>query len=187
MTAVGGVGQSSPRFLPFDDDLVGSEAVSIGGQLAVLMLESQEQRKEIDRERVESARENFRDALADEVCLLKEQADATRNGAWLEAGLVVVGAGVSIAGVVDECEVMLRVGDGISKLAQPLGAVVGTSYGAADAKGAAGLQQAAKWEIDDAREAVREAGALQDKALDWVSSLSERDAAATAAILANKA
>jgi hypothetical protein len=68
-----------------------------------------------------------------------------------------------------------------------LGDMVGTSYGTANAKSAQGLEEAAKWQIADAGDARSNAADLQDKALDWVSSMVERDAATTAAILANKA
>lgn len=185
MTAVGGVGGRAPHFPSLDDG--GADPVSLGGELAVLMLETQELRKQIDHERLASAREDFRDALDDEVQLLKDAADATRRGALLQAGLGVVGCGTSIYGLAVESEKWSKAGDGLSQLAKPMGDLLGTSYGAAEAKAAEGLQQAAKWEIEDCRDSVRDADALQNKALDWVSSLVERDAAAMAAILSNKA
>jgi hypothetical protein len=186
MSTVSSVGGGAAQFMELVD-VPGSEALSVSGQLAVMMLETQEHQKAVDRDMMMSARANFEDALKDEVAALKASADAARNGAWLEAGLGVVGCGTSVVGALDKDKALSALGTGLSESAKPLGTVAGTSYGTANAKSAEGLQQAAKWQIEDCRDAVKDADALQDKALDWASSMSDRDAATMTAILSNKA
>jgi hypothetical protein len=78
-------------------------------------------------------------------------------------------------------------GKGLERLSQPVGKLVGTSYGQADAKAAEGAQAAAKWQLDDARDAIRRTPTrAQDQAVDWLRSLVDRDAATVAAILAKQ-
>ncbi len=185
MSSVGSVGASPAQFLSIEDSS-SSEVVSISGQLAVLMLESQEQRKEIAHDTLASARKDFEKALDDEVAALKSAADAARRGAIWQAGVSFVGSGTSIVGHFAESKVVSEGGAGLSALAEPLGRWIGTSHGTANAKSAEGKQQAAKWQIDDMRDTVRSAEDLQNKALDWVSSISDRDAATMATILSNK-
>lgn len=161
---------------------------SLSGELAVLMLETQEQQKEIAREELASARHDLTEALAAEVQSLRAQTDASFRGALFSGAMSIAGAGMGAWAAGRKCDNPWQkpVGEGLSQLSEPLGTMVGKNYGAADAKSAQGLQEAANWQIDDARNAVSDARTLQDKALDWASSMVDRDAATTAAILANK-
>lgn len=168
---------------------------SVSGQLAVLMLDSQEQQKQIEQQELASARADYKNALADEVSALREQADAQFRGALVQGGISIASAGFGLVHVgrnVDmppDKEMSTWQGEtskGLGQLAQPLGAVAGNTYGAADAKSAQGAEESAKWRIDDARDAKKDAEALQNKALDWVSSMVDRDAATTASVLSNK-
>jgi hypothetical protein len=181
---------SGSQFLSLDSENVSHGGVtSMSGELAVLMLENQEQQKDIAREELASARHDFSEALADEVQALRDQADAAFRGAIFTGAMSLAGSGLQVWGTARDCKEVpwqTSVGAGLNKLAEPLGGMVGKTYAAADAKAAAGVQQSAKWQMDDARDARAEAGKLQDKALDWVSSMADRDAATTAAILANK-
>ena len=86
MSSVSSVGANTQQFVSFDDDGAGSQFTSVSGQLAALILETQEQRQQIDQQGLASARSDFKDALDDEVQALKDAADATRRGAFLEAG-----------------------------------------------------------------------------------------------------
>lgn len=186
---ISGVGGSGSQFLSLDTESAPQGvATTLSGELAVLMLDTQEHQKQLAQEQLASARQDFSEALAAEVHALHEQADAAFRGAILSASLTVAGAGVSAWGVGRDVEKPWQepVGHGLSQLAQPMGSVASKNYGAADAKSAEGAQQAAKWQIDDSRAARTDAGELQNKALDWLSSMVDRDAATTAAILANK-
>lgn len=197
---VGSIGSSGSTYASLDTSIETSEFNSVSGQLAVLMLESQEQRKQLEQEQLASAREDFSQALAAEVTALQEQADAAFRGALVQGSLSIASAGFGLANVKanadfakscpelvpDKTTYVGVTSQGLDRLAQPLGAVAGSTYGAADAKSAQGLQQAAQWQLDDARDAVKDAEGLQDKALDWLSSMVDRDAATASAILANK-
>jgi hypothetical protein len=185
---ISGVGGGS-QFLSLESEsLPQGGATTLSGELAVLMLDTQEHQKQLAQEQLANARQDFSEALAAEVHALHEQADATLRGAILSGSLAAVGAGVSAWGAGRDVEKPWQepVGKGLSDLAQPMGSVVAKNYGSADAKSAEGAQQAAKWQIDDSRAVRSDAGVLQDKALDWLSSMVDRDAATTAAILANK-
>lgn len=186
---ISGVGGGGNPFLSLESESVPhGSATSLSGELAVLMLETQEQQKQLAQEQLASARQDFSEALANEVNALHAQADAAYRGALVSAGLSIAGAGMGVSAVASESKTPWQapVGKGLSELSQPLGAMAGKNYGSADAKSAEGAQQAAKWQIDDSRAARTDAGELQDKALDWLSSMVDRDAATTAAILANK-
>lgn len=189
MNVTGATNSSSP-FLSLDSETVQrSEVTSLSGQLALLVLDSQEQQKQIAHEQLASAQHDFSEALADEVQSLRDQADAAYRGALVSGALSIAGSGMSVWGT--ECGSSAtwqkEVGDGLSRLSSTAGTVVGTNYGASEAKSAQGAQEAAKWQIDAARDDRGAARDLQNKALDWTSSMVDRDAATTAAILANKA
>jgi hypothetical protein len=180
---------SGNQFLSLESEGVPHGGVtSVSGELAVLMLETQEQQKQIAREELADARHDFSEALADEVQALRDQADATFHGAMFSGAMSIAGAGMGAWAAGRKCDNPWQkpVGEGLSQLSGPLGTMVGTSYGAADAKQAQGVEEAAKWQINDGRDAVSDARNLQNKALDWASSMVDRDAATTAAILANK-
>lgn len=180
---------SGSQFLSLESENVPHGGVtSLSGELAVLMLETQEQQKQIARQDLANARHDFIEALSDEVQALRAQSDAAFRGAMFSGAMSVAGAGMGLWAAGRECKNPWQqsVSAGLGQLAGPLGTMVGTNYGSADAKSAQGIQEAAKWQIDDAREALGDADKLQGKAIDWASSMVDRDAATTAAILANK-
>ncbi len=187
MNVTGTTSSGSP-FLSLDSDSVQrNEVTSLSGQLALLVLDSQEQQKQIAHEQLANARHDFSEALADEVQSLRDEADAAYRGALVSGALSIAGSGLSAWGTESGPTWQKEVGDGLSRLSAPAGTVVGTNYGASEAKAAQGAQEAAKWQIDDAQDELGSARDLQNKALDWTSSMADRDAATTAAILANKA
>ena len=182
-------GGSGSPFLSLESENVPHGSVtSLSGELAVLMLETQEQQKQIARQDLMNARHDFTEALSDEVQALRAQADAAFRGAMFSGAMSVAGAGMGMWAAGRECKNPWQqsVSKGLEQLAGPLGTMIGKNYGSADAKSAQGVEEAAKWQIDDAKDALDDADKLQDKALDWASSMVERAAAATAAILANK-
>jgi hypothetical protein len=191
---ISGINGGGSQFLSLASDSMSEGSfTSVSGELAVLMLDSQEHQKEVDRQQLASARHDFSEALANEVEALRDQADAAFRGAMLTGSLSLASTGLQAWGDVrsegkDPCKNpwQSRVGDGLGGLSKPLGDAVGKTYGAANAKSAAGAQEAAKWQIDDSRAALKDADALQNKALDWTSAMADRDAATMTAILSNK-
>jgi hypothetical protein len=194
---VSSIGSGQSRYQSLETSSIDEGAFSsVSGQLAVLMLNSQEQQKQIDQQELASARAEYKNALADEVSALREQADAQFQGALVQGSISIASAGFGLehvnrnVGMPAGREKSTWEGEtskGLGQLAQPLGAMAGNTYAAADAKSAQGQEESAKWRMDDARDAKKDAEALQDKALDWVSSMVDRDAATTAAVLSNKA
>jgi hypothetical protein len=67
-----------------------------------------------------------------------------------------------------------------------MGKFAGRNEEDANAKAAEGQEEQAKWRMDDSRDTIKDAKDLQNKALDWASSMLDRDAATTTAILSNK-
>jgi hypothetical protein len=190
ISSVGGAG--SQFISPTSEDYSSGQFTSVSGELAVLMLDTQEQQKELDHERLQSARHDFSEALEREVGALRSEAHAAFIGACVEGGLAAASGGFGIAGALSDngragkASWQSATSDSLGRLAKPLGTAAGTNYGAADAKSASGAEEAAKWQIDDCRDAIKNASGVQDKALDWVGSMVDRDAATTTAILSNK-
>jgi hypothetical protein len=189
VNAVSGGGR---QFVTLESDNVGQSAfTSVSGELAVLMLENQQHQKQLEHDELSSARQDYGQALSNEVQSLRDQADASFRGALLQGSLAAASgaAGAWAAGA--ECKPGERTwqgatSDALGKLAEPMGKLVSKTFGAADAKSAQGAEEAARWQIDDAQSAVKDADGLQSKTLDWASSMSERDASTMSAILSNK-
>jgi hypothetical protein len=189
MTTISGVSGGAHGALLPEVDVQEGTFTSIATEVAVLLLETQENQKQSEREQLSLARQEFSRALDDQVTALKAEADAGFRGALVQGGLALAGCGMSLWGIGRESKTTTwqeKLGDGLDHLAEPLGKAAGTNYGAANAKSAEGEAEAAKWQLDDARQALRDANASQGKALDWLGSMVDRDAATMSAILANK-
>lgn len=81
-------------------------------------------------------------------------------------------------------------GSALQPLAQPVGKLASQGEGQhelADARAAAGLGEQAQWEAGDAQDAIRRSQDRAADAIEWLDSLSEQDAAASATVLANLA
>ena len=170
-------------------DFAGGSISDMAAEVAVLMVETQENQKQSDRVQLSAARAEFSEALRDQVAELKSAADAVVRGAMLQAGLSTAGAGLELwgAGRADvENPWQGKAGKGLGDLAEPLGRFAGKSYGEANAKSAEGAQTTAKWQLDDAKKAIDNADTKQGKALDWLGSMLDQDAATMTAILSNK-
>lgn len=190
---ISSVGPASGAFLsPTPEGVSTGTFTSVSGEIAVLVLDTQEQQKQLDQDRLAAARQDFAEALHHEVDALRAEAHAEFLGACFEGGLAVASGGFGVAGALTDAGKAGKVSwqsatsDGLGRLAHPLGSWVGANEGAADAKSASGAEEAAKWRIDDCHTAIKDADGLQNKALDWASSMSDRDAATTTAILSNK-
>jgi hypothetical protein len=88
---ISGVAHHADHYSQFADSAGASAVTSLAGEIALLTLEHQENQKQLEREQLATARENFSAALADEVEALKASADATFRGALFEAGNVCGG------------------------------------------------------------------------------------------------
>ena len=216
--SVGSIGSSGHGFQSLDCSSIEQGAFnSVSGQLALLMLDSQEQQKQIHEQEQAAAREDFTRELAKEVDSLRDQAEAALRSALVQGSLSIASAGFGIANVKANADLQANANaqadaaaasegaadaahcilpdkttyagvtaQALSNLAQPIGTYVANNDGAADAKAAQGQEEVAKWRLDAARDGAKDAKALQEKALDWVSSMLDRDAATMTAILSNK-
>jgi hypothetical protein len=184
---VGSVGSSSAPLGSWDEVDGGFSPTTVSGQLAVMMLETEESQKQVSRDMLEAARQDFADALADQVRAMRAAADAKYHGALAQVVLSVGAAGFGFASLnAGERSPEAVTSKGLGDIAQPVGTMLSKTYGEADAAQAEGAQKGAQWRIDDARDDIEESDALQDKALDWLASIVEQDAATMNAILANK-
>ena len=143
---IGSVTGATQQFLsPADDDSSEGTFNSVSGRIAVLLLDTQENQKETDRQQLSEARRAFSAALDDEVAALRERADATFRGACFEGAAVMASGGFEAWGALSESQKPWQkpAADGLARLAEPLGDFVGHNYGAADAKAAAGARRIA--------------------------------------------
>jgi hypothetical protein len=169
----------------------GDESVftSTSARLALLLLENQEHQKEAQREEAASAREDYRDALDGEVQSLRDGADAAFRGALVQGAVAGAAGAAGIAGGCssgDTASKLSETSKALGSLAEPLGKLAGFSYASADAKSQQGLQETAKWRLEDARDSLKDSEVAQNKTLEWLGSMNDRDAATTTAILSNK-
>ncbi|HVY30978.1 MAG TPA: hypothetical protein VHB79_30675 [Polyangiaceae bacterium] len=158
-------------------------------RLAILVLDRQEQQKDQQRQELTSARADYRDALDGEVQALRDAADATFRGALVQSAIAAAAGAASVVSACSGGETAQWSGatsKALGGLAEPIGKLAGFSYASADAKAQQGLQETAKWHLEDARDSLKDSNAAQDKTLDWLGSMNERDAATTTAILSNK-
>lgn len=187
---VSSIGTSNHPFTALGSD-TGDQSVftSTSARLALLLLENQEHQKETEHQELSSARADYREALAGEVQALRDGADAAFRGALVQSAIAAAAGAASIAGACSSGETAQwegATGKALGSLAEPIGKLAGFSYASADAKAQQGLQETAKWRLEDARDSLKDSNAAQDKTLDWLGSMNERDAATTTAILSNK-
>jgi hypothetical protein len=184
---IGPVGSNGGHFDAWSSEEASFSPTSVSGELAVLMLETNENQKEIDRDQLTLARADYADALADEVQSLRDAADAKFRGACVEAGLAGVSAGLGLWSVkTGEKSWQAHGSTGLEHVAKPVGEMLSKTYGDAGAAAARGEEKAAEWRIDDTRTNLKDEDGVQNKALDWLSSMLDQDAATMNAILSNK-
>lgn len=200
------------------------QVIGTGGQLASLLLHSQQALQELEQAGLAAARADYRQALAEEVDAMHEAADDVLCGAVVE-GLLVVAAGAATVGgalsrdvpelpppptdqagaaAAEACDPLLQLrvqlalqptpsevfGNALRPLAEPVGKLASQGAGQhalADARAAAGLGEQAQWAAGDAQDALQRSQDRSATAVDWLKSLKDQEAAATAAVLANLA
>jgi hypothetical protein len=172
------------------------------GQLAVLLLQTQEEQQASDRESQALARARFIEASNERVAAMHEEADAVRLGAYFQAGASVAAAGIQIgdelmpppcdkAGKVVAEKPWGEIGAAAANAAsQPLGKLLGDAPAAdarADAQRSATSAQLAEWDLANAKDALQQSDAKQDKITEWLSSETSSQANASAAIISGLA
>jgi hypothetical protein len=170
------------------------------GQLALLILESEEARHEVASADKLSARERFIIASNAEVAAMHEEAHDILVGAAFQAAASLTAATIQVGDALDEPECDSsgkpiekegpwgEIGASVSNaMSQPLGKMLGDSPAAndrADAKRAATAAEQASWQMDDASKAIDSSNNHQDKALDWLASESANKASTENGIIA---
>ena len=170
------------------------------GQLALLILETEETRHEVATADKLVARDRFITASNAEVAAMHEEADDIMIGATFQAAASLTAASIQIGDALDEPECDAggnplskegpwgEIGSSISNaMSQPLGKMLGDSPAAndrADAKRAATAAEQATWQLDDATSAINESDKHQDKALDWLASEAGNKASTETGIIA---
>jgi hypothetical protein len=182
-----------------------------GGAVAVLVLNAQATEREAAHDELADARDSYRQALSDEVGQMHEAASEIFWGAVVQGSLAIVGGAASVYGAARSQSVLSDAleshdqaaliaaskpcavetfGSAVTTLAGPTGTLVSGSDGQhslADAKAASGRGEQAKWRMDDAKSDLEESRALADHSLQWLSSATEKEGAATTSVLANMA
>ncbi|HXK17847.1 MAG TPA: hypothetical protein VNG33_08595 [Polyangiaceae bacterium] len=204
---INGVGNGAQ--LTLDDP---SEGIStIGGELAMLVLNAQQAQRDTDHDELEVAREDFQRSLASEVDAMHSAANQVFWGAVAQGSLAIAGGAASVYGTVDSrsalsaalhsgdpaalqaaCkpDVFETMGPALGQLSAPAGKLVSGSDGEdslADAKAASGAGEQAKWRLDDLKNNLNRSNDVSDKATQWLSSAVDKDDASTRAVLSNLA
>jgi hypothetical protein len=193
------------------------QVTTLGGRLAALMLANQQGEQEAEQDLVQLAREQFKQALAEEVAAMHEAADDMFVGALVQGGISLASGALTVSGAFSrdvpealgndaplaqqrqyeidvqcalqktDAEVM---GEAIGPLGAPIAAHVSNANGdhaRADAKQHGGEGEQSRWAMNDARDRIRDSKELGSQTRAWLRSLTEQEAAATAAVLANMA
>jgi hypothetical protein len=147
--------------------------------LAELLIDSDYQRAELDRQNLQAAREEQRAAQAREVAALHEAADCVAAGALAEGLFKVAGAGLSAAGEAS--------GSVLSSLSEEVGKQVGDAprmHAEARAKQAGYEAEDARLRAEDAREHQQRVAEHSDRILDAAATVMESEHDGNLAILA---
>ena len=198
------------------------QVTGTGGQLASLLLHSQQALQQLEQAGLVAARADYRQALADEVEAMHEAADDVFCGAVVEGLLAVASGAATVGGALSRevpelppqpvdgaasqtgCDLLLQLkvqvalqptpvevfGNALRPLAEPVGKLASQAEGQhalANARASAGWGEQAQWEASDAQDAIRRSQDRTGATIEWLDSLSEQEAAATATVLANLA
>lgn len=171
-------------------------SLDASSQLAVLVLEQQEQQQDSDRQDMSLARASYIAESNAQVEAMHDQADATRLGAFVQAGF----SGASAAIQLDLClappesqktETLMKIGAGVlNEMSALAGKYVGDAA-ATDAQAVAkhheSLAKQAEWDLSDAKSAIDRSDKRQDQALQWLATEASAKAEASSSIIAGLA
>jgi hypothetical protein len=174
--------------------------------LAVLMLENAERLGELDRRRLDDARQAMEQASHAEIEALHDAADAVVRGALVQGGLTVVGGAVSFGAVWNgagatqkngaggtqpvnpRADAALRVGGSLGELAEPMGKLAGDVprlHAEAEAAAARQNGESAAFDADEARNGLLAEERQADAVLDRLGQILDTEAQGNLAILGN--
>jgi hypothetical protein len=170
------------------------------GQLALLILETEDTRHEVASADKLLARDRFVSASNAEVAAMHEEAHDILIGAAFQCAASMTAAAIQVGDALDEPECDSagnptekekpwgEIGAAASNaMSQPLGKMLGDSPAAndrAEAKQAATTAEQATWKLDDANGAIDKSNKHQDKALDWLASEAANKASTENGIIA---
>jgi len=208
---INGIGSSGAQAGAVDLDDPSEGISSVGGELAMLVLRTQQSQRDADHDALEVARDDYQRALASEVDAMHSAANQVFWGAVAQGSLAIAGGAASVYGGLDSRsaitdalhahdQVALQTalkpgvfetsGSALETLAAPMGKLVSSSDGEdslADAKAASGEGEQAKWRIDDLKNNINRSNDISDKTTQWLSSAVDKDDASTRAVLSNMA
>ncbi len=176
-----------------------STVVSGEFELAAMLIESNYQQSEANREAAENARIAQTKAMREELEAIEDQADAERTGAILQGGLTIASAGLSVGAAVTaptcrnvqphDTSNYFSIGAGAANdLAKPFGNYFGAAAktdAQRDAQAAEQAQQQAAWSAEDAQDQRDKLAKRSEQLLQQVQSLVEGEHSATIAVLSN--
>jgi hypothetical protein len=174
--------------------------------LAVLMLENAERLGELERQKLDDARQAMERTSAAEIEALHDAADAVAMGALVQGGLTFVGGAVSCGAVLSgagatqsngnggtqasspTADAALRLGGSLDGIAAPMGVLAGeVPRRHAEAVAATAHQEGerAGFDAEDARNGARAEERQADAVLDRVGQILDAQAQGNLAVLGN--
>jgi hypothetical protein len=170
--------------------LLDSSVTSVTGQLAVLLLESDQNQQDSERQARDAARAECLAAGAREVQAMHEAADAIESGALVSALFTSAGGALQIGAAFSDSRVEAKTldtsGGLLRDFAKPANAIIGESsaeHHKATAKEYEMAAEQARWAASDAQSNLDRSNRNSDKILDVVSSIQDQQHAATNALI----
>ncbi|HYJ11297.1 MAG TPA: hypothetical protein VEX18_19880 [Polyangiaceae bacterium] len=176
---------------------------STEARLAALLVSNEAAQQATDQELLEQARLAFIDQSEAEVTAMHAEADAIRDGAWAQLGVMAVGVGLQGAALAGEASCLapiapssrvLQATQGLGQTLANGGAGVAGQFSEAEAgqhradgKAASGAAEEATWEMNDRRDAIARSRDEEQRATQWFGDAVKSASAATNAILSNMA
>jgi hypothetical protein len=182
-----------------------------GGALAALVLQAQATQQQTDHDELQVARDEYRNALSEEVGAMHEAASQVFWGAVAQGSLAMISGAASVYGAASSQSAISKAlkshsdtaisaacrpgvaenfGNALASLAPPVGKLVSGSDGQdslADAKAASGQGEEAKWRIDDLKENIEQSKQVTDKTTQWLASAVEKQDGAITSVLSSMA
>jgi hypothetical protein len=175
-------------------------------ELALLMLENAERLGELDRQRLQNARQAMERASAAEVAALHDAADAVATGALVQGGMTFASGAISCGAILNgagatqlanaggtepkspEMNALLRTGNGIGELADPMGKLAGEvprRHAEARAAMARQLREIAGFDAEEARNSAQANERQADTVIDRAGQILDTEAQGNLAVLGN--
>jgi hypothetical protein len=175
-------------------------------QLALLMLENAEHLGELDRQRLENARQSMERASAAEIEALHDAADAVAMGAFVQGGMTFIGGAVSCGAVLNgagatplasaggtesrspETDAALSIGGNIRDLAGPMSTLAGDvprRHAETRATMARHQRETASFDAEEAKNSAQDNERQADAVIDRLGQILDTEAQGNLAVLGN--